>query len=340
MKILMDAYGGDHAPLEAIKGAVEYVADGGQSEICLVGKVDEIKQIMADNKFSDKNISFMNATEVITNEESPTDAFKRKPDSTITVALNALKAKEYDAFVSAGSTGALLTACVLKLGRIKGVSRPALSTLMPKPDGGLCMFLDCGANADCKPIQLVHFAIMADVYMKKIFGIKRPKIGLLCNGTEDKKGNELTHAVFALLKQIPSLNFVGNVEGRDILSGVCDVVVADGFSGNCSLKAIEGAVNVMLGTLKENIMESNSAKFGFLFMKKAFKKTMAKLDYTKRGGAVFLGVNGIVAKSHGASKATSFKATLFQAEEAVSRNVNEEIFERLQADEVKNLVLE
>ncbi len=340
MKILMDAYGGDNAPLEAVKGAVEYVAEGGKSEICLVGMVDEIKKIMEENNFSSKNITFMNATEVITCDESPTEAFKKKPDSTITVALNALKTKEYDAFVSAGSTGALLTACVLKTGRIKGVSRPALATLMPKPNGESCMFLDCGANADCKPVNLVHFAVMADVYMKQIYGLKSPKIGLLCNGTEDKKGNELTHAVFNALKEVKSLNFVGNVEGRDILSGACDVIVADGFTGNAALKSIEGAVNAMLGTLKTNIMESKSAKLGFLFMKKAFKKTMNHLDYTKRGGAVFLGVNGVIAKSHGSSKATSFKATLKQAEEAVYRNVNQEIAVRLSADEIKELKFE
>ncbi len=340
MKILLDAFGGDNAPEEVVKAATEYVRGGGKADICLVGKQEVINKLLDDCGFEKSPaITVMNATEVITCEESPTEAFKKKPDSTISVAMNALKTGEYGAFVSAGSTGALLTAAVLKAGRIKGVSRPALATMMPTVTGE-CLFLDCGANADCKPINLVHFAVMADVYMKKVKKVENARIGLLCNGTEDKKGSELTHAVFAALKQIPSLNFIGNVEGRDILSGACDIVVTDGFSGNVALKSIEGAVNIMLHFLKRNIKESASAKFGYLFMKKAFKKTMKTLDYNSRGGAVFLGVNGVIAKSHGSSRSKSFVGTLYQAECALENDINAEIEARINSDEIKGIKFE
>ncbi|MBR6737777.1 MAG: phosphate acyltransferase PlsX [Clostridia bacterium] len=340
MKILLDAFGGDNSPLEVIKGAVEYIAEGGACEVCLVGMEDVINKIFEENGYSKKNISIMNATEIITCHEAPTTAFKQKPDSTITVGLKALKTGEYDAFVSAGSTGALLTAGVLLTGRIKGVSRPALGTLLPTIKGNPTLFMDCGANADCKPQNLVHFALMADIYMRRIGGVKNPRIGLLCNGTEDQKGNELTHATFKALKQIKTINFAGNIEGRDILTGEYDVVVTDGFSGNVAVKSIEGAANAIIAILKENIMSSFKAKMGFLLMKKAFKKTMKQMDYNSRSGAVFLGVNGTICKTHGSSKSPAFKATLFQAEQAIKEDIREEIFEVLNREDIKSLTFD
>ena len=340
MKILLDAFGGDNSPGEIIKGAVDYVKMGGTAEICLVGKEDVIKQIIKDNGYSDKNLTFMNATEVITCEESPTDAFKKKPDSSITVALNALKTQEYGAFVSAGSTGAVLTASVLKAGRIKGVARPGLGTILPSINGNPVMFMDVGANADCKPEYLVQFAIMADTYMKKIHKVKNPKIALLCNGTEDEKGSSFTHTVFKALKQVPDINFVGNIEGRDILTGEYDVVVTDGFSGNVAIKSTEGAVNAIMSILKKNIMASFKAKIGYLFMKKAFKKTVLEADYNRRGGAVLLGVNGVVVKSHGSSKAPAITASLYQAEKAVAEDIKAEITERLSDERLKEIKYE
>ena len=341
MKILLDAFGGDNSPLEVIKGATEYVSEGGEAEICLVGKEEVIEKIFAENNFSKKNISIMNATEVITCEESPTEAFRKKPNSSICVGLDALKTKEYDAFVSAGSTGALLTASVFKAGRIKGVSRPALASLFPTVNGKTTMFLDCGANADCKPQNLLHFAVMADVYMKTVGNIKNPKIGLLSNGTEDKKGNELIHLVNPCLRSLDSINFVGNVEGRDILSGEYDIIVTDGFSGNVALKSLEGAISALLEIMKKNIKESLLASIGYkLFMKKAFKKTKKALDYNSQGGAVFLGVNGVVIKAHGSSKALAFKNALYQAEQAVSYNINEQIASRLADSEIADYKFE
>ncbi|MBO5926541.1 MAG: phosphate acyltransferase PlsX [Clostridia bacterium] len=341
MKILIDAFGGDNSPLEVIKGAVDYVAEGGKYEVCLVGLEDIINKTIDKNGLSRKNLSVLNATEVISCEESPTEAFRKKPNSSICVGLDALKLEDYGAFVSAGSTGALLTAAVFKSGRIKGVSRPALATLLPNVKGGVTMFLDCGANADCKPQNLIHFAVMADVYMKTVGGVKNPKIGLLSNGTEDKKGNELIHAVNPALKSIKSINFLGNIEGRDILSGDYDIVVTDGFSGNIALKSLEGAIMSLLTVMKANIKASLKASLGYkFFMKKAFKKTVKALDYNSQGGAVFLGVKGVVVKSHGSSKAIAFKNSLFQAEEAISYNINSEIEKRLSESEIMDIKFE
>lgn len=335
MRILLDAFGGDNTPLEAIKGAVKYVEEGGECEISLVGKKDEIDRIFAENDFSKKNITVTPASEVITCEESPTEAVRKKPDSSMCVGLKALRQKEAEAFVSAGSTGALLTGSVLKVGRIKGASRPALATLLPTVKGGKVLFMDCGANADCKPINLVHFAIMADAYLRTVSGIKSPKIALLSNGTEDKKGNELIHEVFPVLKNLKSINFVGNVEGRDILEGEVDAVIADGFSGNVAIKSLEGAISAMLSVLKQNIKSSLKAKIGYkFFMQKAFRKTKDVLDYNKAGGAVFLGIDGVLMKCHGSSKETSFKNALFQAETAIKADVNGEISKNLTAEEV------
>ncbi len=340
MKILLDAFGGDNAPEQIIKGAVDYVNEGGKAEVCLVGMVDVIKKVIKENGYSEKSLSFMNATEVITCEESPTDAFRKKPDSTITVGMSALKTGEYEAFVSAGSTGAVLTAAIFKAGRLAGVKRPAMGTIMPTINGNPTMFMDCGANADCKPEYLVQFAIMGDAYMKKVYGIKEPKIAILCNGTEEEKGSQFTHAVYQALKQVEGINFVGNVEGRDILTGEYDVIVADGFSGNVAIKSIEGAANAIMASLKRNIMASFKAKLGFLLMKKAFKKTVKEMDYNNRGGAVFLGVNGVVCKAHGSSKSTAIKAALFQAEEAVKNDVKAEIATRLSDEKLKEIKYE
>ncbi|MBR2323116.1 MAG: phosphate acyltransferase PlsX [Clostridia bacterium] len=340
MKILLDAFGGDNSPNEIIKGAVDYVSSGGSAEITLVGKVDVIKKIIEENGYSDKNLSYLNATEVITCEEAPTEAFRKKPDSTITVSMSALRSGEYGAFVSAGSTGAVLTAAVLKAGRVKGVIRPGLGTILPSISGNPVMFMDVGANADCKPEYLVQFAIMADTYMKKIYGLKNPKIALLCNGTEDEKGSSFTHTVFKALKQVDGINFVGNIEGRDILTGNYDIVVTDGFSGNVAIKSTEGAANAIIAILKKNILASFKAKLGFLLMKKAFKNTMKEVDYNNRGGAVLLGINGVIVKSHGSSKAPAIVASLYQAEKAVKEDIKSEISARLCDEKLKEIVYE
>ena len=338
MKILLDAFGGDNSPQEIIKGAVDYVASGGESEIYLVGMQEVIEEVMKNNNYSTKNISIIDAREVITCEEAPTEAYRKKPNSSICVALDNLKTGDFGAFVSAGSTGAVLTASIFKSGRIKGVARPGLGTLIPTLKGTETLFMDIGANADCKPLYLVQFAVMADVYAKKVMGIEKPRVGLLSNGVEDKKGSALVQAVLPALKTLNSINFVGNVEARDIMSGELDVVITDGFSGNVALKSIEGASTAIVSILKENIKASKKASIGYkLFMEKTFKNALKTLDYNKRGGAVFLGVNGVVVKSHGSSKAPAIQASLYQAEKAVENKVNEEIAERLSAEEITGL---
>ncbi len=340
MKILLDAFGGDNSPNEIIKGAIDYLKEGGKAELTLVGMVDEVKALVKELGGNEGDFAYMNATEVITCEEAPTEAFRKKPDSTITVSMAALRSGEYGAFVSAGSTGAVLTAAVLKVGRIKGVVRPGLGTILPSINGNPVMFMDIGANADCKPEYLVQFAIMADTYLKKIYGVKNPKVALLCNGTEDEKGSSFTHSVFKALKQVDGINFVGNIEGRDILTGNYDVIVTDGFSGNVAIKSTEGAANAIISILKKNIMSSFKAKLGFLFMKKAFKNTMKEVDYNNRGGAVLLGINGVIVKSHGSSKAQAIKASLYQAEKAIKEDIKSEIANRLADEKLREIVYE
>lgn len=340
MKILLDAFGGDNSPSEIIKGGIEYLKEGGKAEVCLVGMEDEVKKLVKEYGGNESDFTYKNATEVITCEEAPTEAFRKKPDSTITVSMGALRSGEYDAFVSAGSTGAVLTAAVLKAGRLKGVIRPGLGTILPSISGNPVMFMDVGANADCKPEYLVQFAVMADAYMKKIYGLKNPKVALLCNGTEDEKGSSFTHVVFKALKQVDGINFVGNIEGRDILTGNYDIVVTDGFSGNVAIKSTEGAANAIIAILKKNILSSFKAKLGFLLMKKAFKNTMKEVDYNNRGGAVLLGINGVIVKSHGSSKAKAIKASLFQAEKAVKEDIKSEIMARLSDEKLKEIKYE
>ncbi len=341
MKILLDCYGGDNAPFEIIKGGVEYVAQGGEAQICLVGIEQEIRKIMDENNFSYKNIEIKNATQVVTCHEAPTEAIRKKPDSSLCVSFASLRSGEYDAMVSAGSTGAVLTGAVLKVGRIKGVSRPALCTFLPTVKGDKeVMYLDCGANADSKPINLVHFALMADIYAKKVKGIKEPKIALLSNGAEDEKGNELILKVHPALRKLEGINFVGNIEGRDILTGDYDIVVTEGFAGNVGLKATEGSVKAVLKIMKSYIQQSFLSKIGYLFMKGTFKKMLNTLDYNNRGGAVFLGANGVMIKSHGSSKAPAIIAGLKMAEECAKANVKQDIEERLSREDVKSLVFD
>jgi glycerol-3-phosphate acyltransferase PlsX len=263
-------------------------------------------------------------------------AIRRKPDSTICVAMKELKENaEASAFISAGSTGAVLVGATLKLGRISGLNRPALCPILPTVVGDKkVILLDCGANADCKPINLCQFALMGVAFMQSM-GVENPKVALLSNGTEDEKGNALNHEVFPLLKQM-DINFVGNMEARDLLSGEYDVVVADGFSGNVALKATEGAIKNLLKLIKEGIYGSLSGKIGGLFLKGTFNDLTNRLDYSKMGGALFMGVTKPVIKAHGSSKRDAFKATVLQAVDYADFNISDKIKEKL--DDPKNQV--
>lgn len=331
MNILIDAFGGDHAPEEVIAGSIEALKERNDFNAVFIGKEEEIEKLLAGYKYDKERVSIINANDVITCEEEPTTAVRRKPDSSICVAFKELKENEQaGAFVSAGSTGAVLVGATLKLGRIKGVNRPALCPIMPTVIGDKkVLFLDSGANADCKSINLVQFAMMGTVYAKAL-GIENPKVGLLSNGAEDEKGNMLNHEAFPMLKKLKGVNFVGNIEGRDILMGDVDVVVTNGFSGNIAIKAIEGSVKAILKMMKKEMLSSFRGKLGGLLLKKTFKKLMKKLDYNNYGGALFLGVNKTVIKAHGSSKRVAIKAAVLQAAHYATFDISDKITEMLE----------
>ncbi len=313
MKIVLDAFGGDNAPFEIVKGAVRALELYDDIEIVLTGKEDKINEAIKALNYTGDKITMVNCNDVITNDDVPTEAIKTKTDSSLVKAFETLKTADVDALISAGSTGAILTGSFLKVGRIRGISRPCLSPLLPTKKGGSVMLVDAGANVDCKPINICHFALLANTYMKTIMGIENPRIGLLNVGTEDKKGNEFTKECFGLLKEMEGINFVGNLEARDALSGEYDVILADGFNGNVLLKALEGALLFAMGEIKKEIKGGFWSKIGALFMGKAFKNIKAKLNYNNYGGSPFLGVRKIVIKSHGSSDSLTILRTIEQA---------------------------
>ena len=331
MKILIDAFGGDNSPEEIIAGSLQALNEKQGFTAVLVGDEKIIKEKLSAFKYDESRVEILPASEVITCEEEPTLAIRKKPDSSICVAFKALKTDEQmSAFVSAGSTGAVLVGATLKLGRITGVNRPALCPILPTiKDGKEVFLMDSGANADCKPINICQFAIMGSAYAKSM-GVENPKVALLSNGTEDEKGNALNHEVFPMLKEMKEINFVGNIEARDILSGEYDVVVTDGFSGNIALKSMEGAINVVLKSIKSYIKGSLGGIIGAMFLKKTFKKLKAKLDYNKKGGALFLGVSKPVVKAHGSSKREAFKNAVLQAVAYCERSICENIKSNLE----------
>lgn len=327
MKILVDAYGGDNSPSAMVAGSVTAVNLNENLKITLVGKEEELKKELEYIGYKEDKIDIINANDVISCEDVPTSAIRSKTDSSLVVALDTMKQTEdYDAFVSAGSTGAVLTGALLKIGRIRGISRPALAPVLPNIKGGKTLLIDCGANVDCKPQFLVDFAMMGSAYMQLVFGIEKPRVALVNVGVEDQKGNELTHEVFALLKAREDINFVGNMEARDALNGDYDVLVCDGFVGNVLLKSTEGTVSFLLKTLKEEIKNSGFAsKLGAMFMKKAFKNLKGKLDYKNIGGSPFLGIQKVVIKAHGSSDAKCFYSAIMQAKTMVENKLVDKI---------------
>lgn len=325
MKIVIDAMGGDNAPDEIIKGTVE-AADVVDAELILVGKEDVIK---AKLKEYDKkeNIKVKNAAEVITMEDIPTKAIKSKKDSSMVVGLNMIKEKEGDIFISAGNTGALLSGALLLVGRIKGISRPALATVLPSQEDKF-LLLDMGANANCKPEYLAQFAKMGSIYMEKTMGVKNPKVGLVNVGTEEEKGSDLAKGAHELLKK-SDLNFVGNIEGRDLMMGTVDVAVCDGFTGNVILKTLEGFGLAIFKILGEEIGKSLKNKVGALMMKPSLRALKHKMDYNEYGGAVLLGIDGGVIKCHGSSKSKAVANAIKQAYEFTKNNTLGTIREQL-----------
>ncbi len=326
MKVILDAMGGDLAPKSTVEGALEALEEDKDLQVALVGREEDIKSALSGKTYDASRLEIVNANGVISNDDAPTLAIRHKKDSSLIKGFDMLLEGSGDAFVSAGSTGAVLAGAFTKLGRIKGVSRPALAPVLPTITDRGVILCDCGANVDCKAENILHFALMGTVYAKYMLKAENPTVGLLNNGVEEKKGNALAKEAYELLKNSKSINFKGNCEARDILSGEFDVVVCDGFDGNIALKSTEGAASLILKLLKNGVKSHGlRGLLGALLLKPVFKELKGKVDYNSKGGACFLGVNGVVVKSHGASKPSSIKASLLQAKELASQNICEKI---------------
>lgn len=322
MKIVVDAFGGDNAPVEVVEGAVLAVEKVKDLTVVLTGKREVVNQIL--NGRTDR-IEIVDANDVITNDDQPTLAIRQKKDSSLVKAFDLLKEDEdVVGLVSAGSTGAVLTGAILKIGRIKGISRPALCPILPTAKNDkTVMICDSGANVDCKPENLLHFAIMASAYYSIVNNVENPRIALLNNGTEEHKGNELTKTTYPLMKELP-INFVGNVEAREVMSGDVDVIVTDGFAGNVLLKTVEGVAKGMSSMIKQEAKKNVFASIGALMMGK-FKGIKAKMDIDRYGGAPFLGCKKIVLKTHGSANRDNIKNTILQVVNLAENKLNEKI---------------
>lgn len=304
MKIALDAMGGDHAPQEIVLGGLQALEQYDCLEkIYLVGQRDKIEAVLAQHNGADRSrIEIVEASEVIEMADHPATIYRRKKDASITVATRLVKEGTADAVVSAGSTGGQMVAALFGLGRIKGVSRPAIGCMIPSLTGGK-LLVDAGANTNVDVENLVQFAQMGSIYMQTVMGLDAPKVGLINNGAEETKGSELTQAAYQQLKALPDIHFIGNIEGRDVPAGVADVMTCDGFTGNVVLKTMEGMGKVILTMLEEEVTASLRCKAGALLMKPALRSLKHKMDYAEYGGAPLLGVNGVSIVCHGSSKA-------------------------------------
>ena len=326
MRIVVDAMGGDLAPKVNVDGSIDALREFPDVEITLVGPQELVEKTIGE--YADQaalsgvrsRLSVVDAPEVISTEEHPVMALRRKKNSTFCVGMDIVRRKEAQAFVSAGSTGALMAGAMFKIGRIKGIVRPALATLMPVPDRPMLM-VDAGANVDCKPEWIVQFAMMGSVYMQKVMGIETPDVGLLNIGVEDAKGNEQTQAACALMRREQPFHFIGSVEARDALAGTCDVLATDGFAGNVLLKNTEGVISLLFGLLKGGLMSSTKGKVAALLAKDTFRELKYSFDSTEIGGAPLLGVEGAVIKAHGNSNARAIFCAIRQAKKVVDSGV-------------------
>ena len=325
--IAVDAMGGDHAPRPEVEGAVAAARELGV-RILLVGLVPEIKRELAKHPHRGLPIEIVPASEVITMTDSPSHAFRKKKDSSAHVATKLVRNGQAEGLVSAGNTGAVMAVARFGLGTLPSVDKPALAAPFPTARGGTAVLLDVGANVDSKPAHLVQFAVMGDIYYRAIFGTARPKVALLSIGEEEMKGNELTREAHVRLKQ-SALNFVGNVEGREIFGGSVDVIVCDGFIGNIALKISEGVAQHIVGLLKDALQSTLSSQVGYVLSRKAYKNFRKKIDYSEYGGAPLLGVRGVTIIGHGSSNAHAIKNAIRVAMELVRGGVNERIEQEL-----------
>ena len=332
VRVAVDAMGGDNSPVEIVRGAVEAVNEREEIKVFLVGKEAVLLAELDKYTYDRNRIQIVHAEDVISNDEAPVLAIRRKKDSSIVVALNLVKNGEADAFVSAGSTGAVLVGAQLIAGRIKGVERPPLAPLIPTMNG-VSLLIDCGANVDARPSHLVQFAKMGSIYMEHVVGIKNPRVAIVNIGVEEEKGNMLVKETYPLLKSCNEINFIGSVEAREIPNGAADVIVCEAFVGNVILKLYEGLAMALVKKIKEGLMSTTISTIGAALAKPALKKTLKDFDLAKYGGAPMLGLNGLVVKSHGSSHYVEIKNSIIQCIAFKENNINEKIKERIGAEQ-------
>ena len=324
VRVAVDAMGGDYAPLEIVKGAVDAVNSRDDIKVFLVGREEAVRAELQKYQYDASRIEVVNAAEVIEMAEPPVQAIRSKKDSSIVVAMKMVKNGEADAFVGAGSTGAVLVGGQLIVGRIKGVERPPLAPLLPT-EKGASLLIDCGANVDARPSHLVQFAKMGSIYMEHVVGISNPRVAIVNIGAEEEKGNALVKETFPLLKACDDINFIGSIEASDIPSGYADVIVCEAFAGNIILKLYEGVGATLISMVKKGMMSSFRSKIGALLVKPALKKTLKQFDTSEHGGAPLLGLKGLVVKTHGNSKALEIRNSIIQCVTFKHQQINEKI---------------
>ena len=332
IKIAVDAMGGDNAPAEIVKGAVEAVNERSELLVCLTGREEAIKRELEKYTYKKEQIEIVNASEIIETGEPPVHAIRKKKDSSIVVGLNLVKSGEADGVVSAGSSGAVLVGGQVLVGRLKGVERPPLAPLIPT-EKGVSLLIDCGANVDARPSHLVQFAQLGSIYMEHVMGIKNPRVAIVNIGAEEEKGNALVKETYPLLKECPGINFIGSIEAREIPHGGADVIVCEAFVGNVILKLYEGVGATMISMVKQGLVTSLRSKIGALLIKPALKSTLKSFDASQYGGAPLLGLKGLVVKTHGNSKANEIKNSIIQCISFKEQAINEKISECLAVKE-------
>jgi len=332
VNVAVDAMGGDNAPLEIVKGAIEAVNENSHVKVFLTGQEDKINSELAKYTYNKEQVEVVPASEIIEMAEPPVMAIRKKKDSSLVKALNLVREGTCDAYVSAGSTGATLVGGQVIVGRIKGVERPPLAPLIPTAEG-CALLVDCGANVDARPSHLVQFAKMGSVYMESVMGAKSPRVAIVNIGAEEEKGNALVKETFPLLKNCPDIHFVGSIEARDIPAGKADVIVCEAFVGNVILKMYEGVGGILIKKVKEGMMTSLRSKIGALLVKPALKNTLKAFDLEQYGGAPMLGLNGLVVKTHGSSKAVEIKNSVLQCITFTEQNINQKIKEKITMEE-------
>ncbi len=324
VKVAVDAMGGDNSPVEIVKGSVDAVNERPEITVHLVGQEKVLLQELSKYSYDKARITVVNADEVITNDEAPVMAIRKKKDSSIVIALNLVKSGKADAFVSAGSTGAVLVGAQLIVGRIKGIERPPLAPLLPTMNG-LSLLVDCGANVDARASHLVQFARMGSIYMENVVGIKNPRVGIVNIGAEEEKGNMLVKETFPLLKNCNDINFIGSVEAREIPNGAADVILCEAFVGNVILKLYEGLASALVKKIKTGLTSTAISTLGAVLVKPALKRTLKDFDLSQYGGAPMLGLNGLVVKSHGSSNAIEIKNSIIQCIAFKQNDINGKI---------------